>query len=152
MLNSDPARWGRKWPDRRESLNAKQSDRSGRAGTTFKYRAGARSAAAGAGWCPDPQSERDGEAAKRGETFLAGYTDSNPKPEIMDNNALKGNSLQLQLHHLGVETESQTIDLVGSILHLLSYEAKQSVFNIVASHLEVTPNIENTNPENDLPH
>ena len=70
----------------------------------------------------------------------------------MDNNALKGNSLQLQLHHLGVETESQTIDLVGSILHLLSYEAKQSVFNIVASHLEVTPNIENTNPENDLPH
>ena len=46
----------------------------------------------------------------------------------MDNNALKGNSLQLQLHHLGVETESQTIDLVGSILHLLSYEAKAICF------------------------
>ena len=89
-------------------------------GTTFKYRAGARSAAAGAGVVPrSAVRARRGKQRNEEKRFSLGTLIQTLKPEIMDNNALKGNSLQLQLHHLGVETESQTIDLVGSILHLL---------------------------------
>lgn len=132
-----------------------KSDRSGRAGNNLlnTEQGAQRCCGGGAGVVPrSAVRARRGKQRNEEKRFSLGTLIQTLKPEIMDNNALKGNSLQLQLHHLGVETESQTIDLVGSILHLLSYEAKQSVFNIVASHLEVTPNIENTNPENDLPH
>ena len=130
-----------------------KSDRSGRAGNNLlNTEQGAQLLRGSRGGAPIRSPSATGKQRNEEKRFSLGTLIQTLKPEIMDNNALKGNSLQLQLHHLGVETESQTIDLVGSILHLLSYEAKQSVFNIVASHLEVTPNIENTNPENDLPH
>jgi hypothetical protein len=69
-----------------------------------------------------------------------------------EHNAMMPDSLKLQLHNLGVETESQTIELIGSILHTLSTEAKISVLNLAASHLKITPTIENQDSQNDLPH
>ena len=61
-------------------------------------------------------------------------------------------SLKLQLQQLGIETEAQSIDFIGSILHTLSLEAKKSALYVVKNHLKAAQQQQIDEMHKDLPY